>query len=126
MEFSSGLLAGILLGAGVALLVAPDRSPPARLRRRLRSPRRKVRRQLESTRTSSAEAVRESNRLRQDLAHLGAEFLRAAREEFLAAGLEGLGLGGKGQTRHPVRSGLAEASERLRSLRGSLGRDGSS
>ncbi len=124
MEFSSGLLAGLVLGAGVALLMAPDRSPPARIRRRLQGPRRKVRRQLDTTRTSSAEAIRESDRLRQDLGHLGAEFLRAAREELLSRGLEGLGLrGARGQARGPVRTGLVEASQRFRELRDSVGRD---
>jgi len=122
MEFSSGLLAGIVLGAGVALLMAPDRSPPARMRRRLRGPRRKVRRQLDTTRASSAEAIQESDRLRRDLGHLGAEFLRAAREEILSRGLKGLGLGAGGQARGPARSGLTEASQRLRELRDSFGR----
>jgi gas vesicle protein len=110
VEFSSGLLAGALIGAGVALLLAPDRSPRGRFRRRLRKPGRKVRRQVTQTRQSADETLRRSQRLKGELGSFGSEFLRAAREELVSAGLQSL----TGRRRTTPRGRLHDAAKKLK------------
>ncbi len=122
VEFSSGLLLGAVVGAGLALLVAPDRSPRARLLRRLRKPRRRVARQARGVRTSAGTTAHRSARLGGELRSFMSEFLRATREELVRKGVQHLSWLPSGQT--GPGHGLRKASERLRDLRNRMGSTG--
>jgi len=123
LEFSSGLLLGALVGAGLALLVAPDRSPRGRFVRRLRKPRRRVRRQAVETREVAGDATRESAMLARELKGLGLEVAKAFRQELVGPLLDRFSAGGRSGG---ARARLDRASGRLRELRkdpGILGKD---
>lgn len=89
VEFTTGILVGGLVGAALALLVAPDRSARARIHRRMRKPMRRVRREADSTGRAAGVAAERSATLGQELQALGGEFAGAVREELLERGMRG-------------------------------------
>lgn len=117
VEFSSGVFLGAILGAGLALLVAPDRTPRRRLERRLRRPRRRVRRQARQASTATGEAARASAGLGRELHALGTEVARAVREELVAPGMDRF-LPGRADRRSRRR--LDRASRRMKEFRSEL------
>lgn len=122
VEFSSGLFLGAVVGAGLALLVAPDRSPRARLVRRLRKPRQRVARRARDVRTSAGATANRSARLGGELCTFASEFLRATGEELVKKRLQDLPWLPTRQAGPGHR--LRKASDRLRDLRSKLGSTG--
>lgn len=112
MEFTTGILVGGIVGATLALLVAPDRSPRARVRRRMKKPLRRVRREAGSTGRAAGVAAQRSATLGHELQALGSEFAEAVREELLERGMRRLRSGRAAGSR----SRMKEAARRLRDL----------
>ncbi len=119
VEFSSGLFLGAVVGAGLALLVAPDRTPRARLFRRLRKPRQRVARRARKVRASAGATANRSARLGEELCSFASELLRATGEELVQKRVRDLSWLPSRQTGPGHR--LRKASDRLRDLRGKLG-----
>lgn len=114
LEFSSGLLLGALVGAGLTLLVAPHRTPRARIGRRLRRPRRRVRRQATETRNAAGDAARESADLARELQSLGREVTRALRTELANTLRDRLPVVARKRSRESL---LDRATQRIREFR---------
>jgi gas vesicle protein len=116
LEFTTGILVGGLVGAALALLVAPDRSPRARIRKRLKGPVRRVRREAGDTGRAAGLAAHRSASLGQELQALGGEFADAIREELVDRGLQRW----CGERDAGSRSRFNDAARRLRELGRSL------
>lgn len=119
-EFSAGMLLGIALGAGVALMVAPGRTDREREKKGRLTEGRKLRRRVRRVPRARKEDRSAGSRFQAALSDLGREFVQAAREELTASArnrLHGAVLGNGGGASLSV---LRSAPERLRALRRSL------
>lgn len=120
-EFSAGMLLGIALGAGVALMVAPGRTDHREREKKGRlTEGRILRRRVRRVPRVRKEDRSSGSRFQAALSDLGREFVQAAREELTASArnrLHGAVLGNGGGASLSV---LRSAPERLRALRRSL------
>ncbi|TVP57646.1 MAG: hypothetical protein EA351_05445 [Gemmatimonadales bacterium] len=122
VEFSAALLIGAAIGLITARALRPERTPRERIQRRIKGPAKSVRRRgrdvrdsARDVRESAGDAVRKSGRLGGELRDLGAEFVRATREEIDTArhsGAEGRGAKGIGAALDALRAFRARISPR--------------
>lgn len=123
-EFSAGMLLGMVLGAGLGLVMAPERTSReaeegsaepgrARLKRHRGAGRR--------SRPSRRGEGRKGSRFEAEWSDLGREFVRAARDELASAAERRLpGFRGRDEPGSPL-SVLRSAQQGLRALRRSIG-----
>ncbi len=122
LEFSAALLIGAAIGLITARALRPERTPRERIQRRLRGPAKSVRRRgrdvrdsARDVRESAGDTVRKSGRLGEELRELGAEFVRATREEIESArptGSNGSGAKGIGAALDALRAFRTRISPR--------------
>jgi len=119
-EFSAGMVLGMALGAGVALLVAPGRTERDLEKTGRLTEGQILRRGVRRVPRARKEDVSAGSRFQAALSDLGREFVRAARDELTASvrnRLQGAVLDNGGRS---SLSALRSAPERLRALRRSL------